>query len=48
MPASFNTATLFPWPAIVVNRLALPLMLVVMEEKVSDVLSMTPWSRALS
>lgn len=35
MPANFNTATLFPLCAIRPRRPALPLMLVVMEEKTS-------------
>jgi hypothetical protein len=48
IPASFNTATLLPWLAMTPSRRALPLMLVVMFEKDSEVLSMTCWSRALS
>lgn len=46
--ANLNTATLSPLLAMTPNLLALPLRDVPMEEKVSDVLSMTPWSRALS
>lgn len=48
MLANLRMATLFPWLAIVPSRRALPLRLVVMVEKVSEVLSMTPWSRAWS
>lgn len=46
IPANFNTATLFPCPAMVVSLLALPFRLPAMVEKVSEVLSMTCWSRA--
>jgi hypothetical protein len=48
IPANLNTATLFPWLAMTPSLRALPLMLVVMFEKDSEVLSMTCWSRALS
>jgi hypothetical protein len=48
IPASLNTAILFPWLAMTPSLRALPLMLVVMLEKDSEVLSMTCWSRALS
>lgn len=48
IPASFNMATLSPLLAITPSLLALPFSVVPMDEKVSDVLSMTPWSRALS
>ena len=45
IPANFNTATLSPRPAMVPNLRALPLMPVVMDEKVSEVLSTRPVPR---
>lgn len=48
MPASLSMATLFPCFAMTPSLLADPLRDVPMVLKVSEVESMTPWSRALS
>lgn len=48
IPASLNTATLLPDCAMRVSRPAEPFNVVPSEEKVSEVLSMSVWSRALS
>jgi hypothetical protein len=48
IPATFRIATRSPWRAITPSRRAEPCRLLVIEEKVSRLESMTCWSRALS
>lgn len=45
---SFRIAILLPEAAMRVKRVAEPFICEPMDEKVSDVLSMTSWARALS